>query len=93
MIQSAVDNACFEGARRGIVPGATNAICKQRTEEFLELAGVNDYVVEVEPGEIDALTREVVVKTTVTLNAKNGFGISGFFKDKSMVKQVSLPIQ
>ena len=93
MIQSAVENACFEGARRGIVPCATNELCKQRTEQFLQSARVTDFDVVVEPEVIDSLTEEITVTTTVTLNAKNGFGISGFFKDRSMTKQVSLATQ
>ena len=93
MIQAAVENACFEGARRGIIPGSTNALCVQRTEEFLESAGVQDYTIEVQPLVIDAVTPEIVVTTTVKLNAKNGFGISGFFKDRSMVKRIALPTQ
>jgi len=93
MIQSAVENACFEGARRGIVPGATNAACVARTEQFLELAGVNEYVVTVEPAVIDTITNEIVVTTEVKLSASNGFGISGFFKNKGMTKSVSLPSQ
>ena len=72
---------------------ATNELCKQRTEQFLQSARVTDFDVVVEPEVIDSLTEEITVTTTVTLNAKNGFGISGFFKDRSMTKQVSLATQ
>jgi Flp pilus assembly protein TadG len=93
MIQSAVENACFEGARRGIVPGATSAICKSYTEALLDMAKVKNHTVTVTPASINAATQEITITTVVPLTAENGFGISGFFQDKAMSKSITLPIQ
>ncbi len=93
MIQSAVENACFEGARSGIVPGGTVAICKTRTEALLNLAGVKDHTVNVSPTAINAATDEITVTAIVPLTGQNGFGMSGFFQDKAMSKLITLPIQ
>lgn len=93
MIQSAVENACFEGARRGIVPGATADICKTRAETLLNLAKVSNHVVTVTPAVFDATTQEVTVSASIPLSAQNGFGLSGFFQDKTMNKSITLPMQ
>jgi Flp pilus assembly protein TadG len=91
MIQSSVENACFEGARRGIIPGATSAICKSTAESLLDLAKVKNYTVTVTPATIDPTTDEIVVTAVVPLSAQNGFGMSGFFQDRSMSKSITLP--
>ena len=91
MIQSSVENACFEGARRGIIPGANSAICKSMTESLLDLAKVHDYTVTVTPANFDATTDEITVTAVVPLSAENGFGISGFLQGKAMSKTITLP--
>lgn len=93
MIQSAVENACFEGARRGIVPGGTAAHCKSRTEALLNLAKVKNHTVTVDPATIDVTTSKVTITAVVPLSAENGFGMSGFFQDKAMSKSITLPIE
>jgi len=93
MIQSAVENACFEGARRGIVPGGTSAISKSHAEALLDLAKIKNHVVTVTPATINAATEEITITAVVPLSAENGFGISGFFQGKAMSKSMTLPIQ
>lgn len=93
MIQCAVENACFEGARRGIVPGATASACETTASNLLTLAGVDDFAVTVEPATLDASTKSIEVTATVPINAENGFGVSGFFKGRSLTKKISLPVQ
>lgn len=93
MIQSAVENACFEAARRGIIPGGKSDVCKSHAESLLALAGVKNHTVTVEPSSIDASTESVTVTASVSLTAANGFGLSGMFQGKTMTKSVELPCQ
>ena len=93
ILQNAVENACFEGARRGIIPGATSDFTKTVAEDFLASSGIADFTVEVNPPTIDPMTTSISVTASVPINAENGFGISGFFNGRSLTKEVSLPIQ
>jgi len=93
MIQSAAENACFEGARRGSVPGATAESCRAQCEEILRVAGVEDFTVDVEPANIDASTEIITVNADIPITSRNSFGLSAFFGGRVLRKQVSLPRQ
>lgn len=93
MTQSATENACFEGARRGIVPGATSEACEATTARLLGIAGLGDFTVEVEPRTIDDTTETVTVRAIIPITAENNFGISAFFRGRSIVNEISLPRQ
>lgn len=93
MLQSAAENACFEGARRGIVPGATNSACQATTENLLRVAGIQDFVVEVTPTTIDATADIIDVKATIPITSENNFLVSAFFRGRSIVKEISIPRQ
>ncbi len=93
MIQNAVENAAFEGARRGIVPGGNAAICKSTTENLVDLAGIHAATVTVAPAIIDSTTTSVAVTVELPMSAENGFGISGFLRDKTMTKTVNLRVE
>ena len=95
MLQCTVENACFEGARRGMVPGATSSDCRKTAETLLAAGFVRDFVLEVTPSTIDAAAESVVVRASVPITGENsfGFGLSGFFLGKSIMKEVSLPRQ
>ena len=93
MIQSAAENACFEGARRGIVPGATAESCRAQCEEILRIAGVQDFTVQVTPNNIDATTEVINVSADIPITARNSFGISAFFRGRALRKEITLPRQ
>ena len=93
MIQSAAENACFEGARRGIVPGATSTVCRTLAEDILEVAGIPDYDVQVFPNNIDATTEVITVTADIPITGRNNFGISAFFSGRVLRKEISLPRQ
>ncbi|MFK7768353.1 MAG: TadE/TadG family type IV pilus assembly protein [Mariniblastus sp.] len=88
-IQAAVENACFEGARRGIVPGAATHVCKATTESLLDVL-IKDFTVTVTPSTIDVTTDEVTVTASVPLNAGNGFGLTGLFQESSLTKSITM---
>lgn len=91
MIQCAIENAAFEGARRGIVPGATSSECKSVTEDLLEDARIKDFTVTVEPATINAATDVISINVEVPISNENGFGVISFMRDRSLSREINLP--
>ena len=89
--QCAMENAAFEGARKGIVPGATVEQCKARAEALMEGAGINEFAVSVTPATITSSTDSVKVSVAVPMTVENKFGLSAFFNDTTLVKAIELP--
>lgn len=77
------DNAAYEGARRGILPGATSADIEKTTRDVLRCVGTTDATVTVTPSQITRDTREVTVDIAIPMNT-NGFVTGMFFHDKSI---------
>ncbi len=63
----AAENAAYEAARIGIVPGATADRCKAQAEFVLQAMGVSKFNVTVTPGKIDRRTESVTVEIDVPL--------------------------
>ncbi|MEM7455687.1 MAG: TadE/TadG family type IV pilus assembly protein [Planctomycetota bacterium] len=93
MIQHAVENAAFEGARKGIIPGGNSDNCRSTTLDLLSLAGVNEATVTVSPDVIDTNTDIVTVTVVLPMSADNGFGISGFLNGRDLEQSVSLRVE
>lgn len=91
--QCAMENAAFEGARRGIVPGAKASTCKAAAEALMDGAGLNEFSVTVNPATITPLTESVRVSVSVPMTAENKFGLSAFLNDTTLVKTIELPRQ
>jgi len=89
--QCAIENAAFEGVRRGIVPGASAADCKQAAERILDATRINVYQIDVQPTVIDDFTNEVSVTVTVPMTPENKFGLSAFLNGGDLVKTITLP--
>jgi Flp pilus assembly protein TadG len=89
MIRNVIDNAAFEGARQGIVPGAEAADCIAAAEEQLDIARINGYTVNVDPSMIDQTTTEVTVSVSIPL-ATNALPMSRFIGANTLTRQVTL---
>lgn len=83
------DNAAYEGARRGIVPGAEAADCQTKSEAVLQSVGARDAVVTVTPSPITSKTKEVTVDVEIPMNT-NGYVTGIFFRNKSIHGQCTL---
>jgi len=68
MIRHTVDVAAFEGARRGILPGATVATVQDRVNVVLEAIRVQAETVVVEPATLSRSVDTVTVTVTVALD-------------------------
>lgn len=81
MIRHTADNAAYEAARRVVVPGATADDARSTASSMLNIIGVSDATIDVEPAVIEATTPEVTVSLTVPLNS-NLFLVPVFLKNK-----------
>ena len=72
MIRHTADNAVYEAARTGILPGATAAETEAKARSLLNSLGLVDVRVQVIPNKINRDTREVTVRVGVPM-ANNNF--------------------
>jgi Flp pilus assembly protein TadG len=89
MIRHGIDSAVYEGARRGIVPGATADDVKAVARQTLDAVKAYGANVSVQPPVLSKNVREITVSVTVPL-AQNGWVIPRFVKDKQLTKSYTL---
>jgi Flp pilus assembly protein TadG len=89
MIRQSVENAVYEGCRRGIVPGATADDCRNAAQVVLNTISVNDATVTVTPAAITSNTTEVTVEISVPINS-NSWVAPFFFRDRSIGNSMTL---
>jgi len=70
MILHATESAAYEGARTGIIPGATPEKIEQSAGFILRTVGINDFEIETVPPIIERDTEnvEVIVRVPVANN-------------------------
>lgn len=88
-IRNTAENAAYEGARQGILPGATAGRVKKTARTILQAVGVNRARITVTPDTITESTEEVTVEINVPMN-RNGWVTPLFFKNKRMIRTVTL---
>lgn len=76
-----IHNAAYEGARFGIVPGATNTRVVQRADSIIRSIGVNGAQIVVAPSNITPQTTTVAVTVRVPMNS-NGWVTPLLFRNK-----------
>ncbi len=93
MLRNTVENAACEGARRGIVPGATALACEQSAQQLLDIVGVDNATVDAAPDPILPDSEEVTVDVTVPLDASNGYLLPKYFLGREIHATITLPRQ
>jgi hypothetical protein len=88
MLQHTVENAAYEGARRGIVPGATAPLCRNTARGVLAAGSIQAAEVTVEPATILPDTELVTVRIVVDIN-QNAW-VSRFFVDRIVESSCTL---
>jgi Flp pilus assembly protein TadG len=68
MLRNSIENAAYEGARRGIVPGATTDDVTAESLRVLREIGIKNGQVSVSPNVITATTTDLTVTVNVPLN-------------------------
>jgi Flp pilus assembly protein TadG len=88
-IVNSTENAAYEGARAGIVPGAKAKDVKDAAGGMLAAIGVRGAQIDVEPNAIQADTPEVTVTISVPLD-NNSFIAPRYFLGKTLTKTCTL---
>jgi Flp pilus assembly protein TadG len=89
MIRQSVENAVYEGARRGIVPGATAAHCRASAQAVLNVISVGGSTITVTPSVITKDSPQVTVAITVPVNS-NSWVFPVFFRDRQIAGSMTL---
>ena len=88
-IRNSVYMAAYEGARAGIVPGATPADCQSSANTTLSAVSAVNATVTVTPGTITDDTPEVTVVVTVPLDS-NSWTTPLYAPGKTLTASVTL---
>jgi Flp pilus assembly protein TadG len=88
-IRNTINNASYEGARRGIVPGATEQDVIDEAELLMSTASIAGATITVTPSTILATTPEITVDISVPMDA-NGWIAPMFFGGKTLTASSTL---
>jgi Flp pilus assembly protein TadG len=88
-IEQTVVNAAYEGARRGIVPGATADDVEAEAVAVMASVGARDVTVNVLPATINPDTTEVTVTVEAPMNS-NTWIPPVYFADKTAASSCTL---
>jgi Flp pilus assembly protein TadG len=89
MIRQSVENAVYEGARRGIVPGATAANCRDSAQAVLNSIAASAATIDVAPTVITKDTPEVTVTVSVPVD-NNSWVMPLFFEGRNISSSMTL---
>ena len=90
MLRNMCENAAMQGARTGMLPGATAQNCIDSANEMLDIMGITDATVVVDPPSIDPLTEDVAVTVNIPLT-ENSLPMSRFVLGESLQQTVKFP--
>lgn len=89
MLRQSAENAVYEGARRGVVPGATAANCQAAAQAVLNSVAAQDATIAVTPAVIVADTPQVTVDVTIPLGS-NSWVLPVFFAGRTIEASMTL---
>ncbi len=89
MLLHATESSAYEGARVGIIPGATSEKIETAVGGVLRSVGINHFKIKVQPDKIKADTESVKVEVTVPFRANTSIP-SFFVKDPKFLGQCEL---
>jgi Flp pilus assembly protein TadG len=84
-IRHTVDNAAYEAARRGIVPGATDADVRSEANYIMSAVGARNVQIDIAPSPIRDETPEITVTVSVPLDG-NGWIAPRFFSNSDVIR-------
>jgi Flp pilus assembly protein TadG len=84
MVRQSMDQATYEGARFGIIPGNGADGVRTKTSQFLTSFGIRNATITVTPETIDATTRAVTV--SVSANFSDSAWITPMFARDTIIK-------
>lgn len=89
MIRHGIDTAAYEGARRGIVPGATANDVETTAKKILTAVSTVGGTVTVNPSTLTPDTTEITVTVQVAID-KNGWIVPRFFQPSTLSRSCTL---
>ena len=89
MVRNVAENAALEGARNGILAGATAQQCIDVANAELLRLKINGAQVTVVPSVIDHTTPDITVVVSIPL-AQNALPLSKFVIGKTLVQSIKL---
>lgn len=84
MVRQSLDQATYEGARFGIIPGNTADGVRTKTSQFLATFGIRKPTITITPATIDSTTRAVTVE--VSANFSDSAWITPIFTRNTVVR-------
>ena len=87
MMRHTVEHALYEGARKGIVPGATAAEVQAKAQGILRTIGIRSAIIDVTPTTISSSTPEISVRVRMPLD-QNLFAPAFFFRGRAMDRTI-----
>ncbi len=89
MLIHTVESSLLQGARRGIIPGATAEQCRQAAQDVLDIGRIRTSTITVSPSTITDLTTSVTISVSVPLD-NNGYQASSIFLGKTIARTATL---
>lgn len=89
MLRQTVENAVYEGCRRGIVPGATVEDVENATQAVLNTVSARSVQVEISPSVITKDTPDVTVAIEVPISS-NSWVPPFFFSDRILTSDLTM---
>ena len=83
LVRHTINNAAFEAARAGIIPGATVTLVENRAQQVLATAFVQNADIDVTPGTITDSTELISVTVSASMD-DNSWLASWFFAGKTI---------
>ena len=93
MLRNTIENAAFEGARSGIVPGATSSDARTAAQDLLNMLRINDSTVTISPATIDDTTESVTVTVATPMSIANHYVTPKFFLGDTLTASITLPCE
>ena len=89
MIRNSAENAAYEAARRGIIPGASADAARQEAQTVLRAVGIRNATINVSPAVILPDTPQITVTVDVPMNS-NGLIVPRYLRDQSITRSITL---
>jgi len=89
MLIHTVESSLLQGARRGIIPGATAEQCRQAAQSVLDIGRIRTSTITVSPTNITDTTTSVTISVSVPLD-NNGYQASSLFLGKTISRSATL---
>jgi Flp pilus assembly protein TadG len=89
MIDSIAENAAYEGARRGVVPGATQETAQKAAEDIATASSLRAANVEVETVTLNSRVSGIRVTVNAPMS-ENGIFLGSFFGNKTVSRSATM---